>query len=149
VKRYEKYGRNPSWIVIRFGKCFFLHGLCNSIPQNRINYVWRRHSECRSTVCMSSRKVIVHNIRIEPVTSGQPIIGIEMCSIVKQSTARKSDQSEVAISARVANQKPGKRTNQKAGYKRKQPIDSIDTKSSFYKKQRQDSRDSHFIQHVT
>jgi hypothetical protein len=20
VKRYEKYGRNPSWIVIRFGK---------------------------------------------------------------------------------------------------------------------------------
>ena len=47
------------------------------------------------------------------------------------------------------NQQPGKRTNQKAGCKKKQPIDSIDTKSSFYKKQRQDSRDSHFIQHVT
>jgi hypothetical protein len=28
----------------------------------------------------------------------------------------------------------GKRTNQKAGYKKKQPIDSIETKSSFYKK---------------
>ena len=38
---------------------------------------------------------------------------------------------------------PRKRTNQKAGYKKKQPIDSIDTKSSFYKKQRQESRDSH------
>jgi hypothetical protein len=31
-----------------------------------------------------------------------------MCSIVNQSTARKSDQSEVAISGRLANQKPGK-----------------------------------------
>ena len=40
-----------------------------------------------------------------------------MCSIVNQSTARKSDQSEVAISGRLANQKPGKRTNQKTGYK--------------------------------
>jgi hypothetical protein len=56
-----------------------------------------------------------------------------MCSIVNQSTARKSDQSVVA----------------KAGYKKKQPIDFIDTKSSFYKKQRQESRDSHFIRHVT
>jgi hypothetical protein len=44
---------------------------------------------------------------------------------------------------------PRKRTNQKAGCKQKQPIDSIDTKSSFYKKQRQESRDSHFIRHVT
>jgi hypothetical protein len=70
-----------------------------------------------------------------------------MYSIVNQSTARKSDQSEVAISGRLANQKPGKRTNQKAGYKKKQPIDCIETKSSFYKKQRQESRD--FIQHVT
>jgi hypothetical protein len=51
-----------------------------------------------------------------------------------QSTARKSDQSEVAISVRLANQNPGKRTNQKAGYKKKQPIDC---------------RDSHFIRHVT
>jgi hypothetical protein len=50
---------------------------------------------------------------------------------------------------RLANQKPGKRTNQKAGYKKKQPIDSIETKSSFYEKQRQESRDSHFIRHVT
>ena len=55
-----------------------------------------------------------------------------MCSIVKQSTARKSDQSEVAISGRLAIQKPGKRTNQKAGYKKKQQIDC---------------RDSHFIRH--
>ena len=51
-----------------------------------------------------------------------------MCSIVKQSTIRKSDQSEVAISGQLANQNPGKRTNQKTGYKKKQPIDSIDTK---------------------
>ena len=65
------------------------------------------------------------------------------------SSARKSDQSEVAISGRLANQKPGKRTNQKAEYKKKQPIDSIDTKFSYYKKQRQESRDSHFIPHVT
>jgi len=43
-----------------------------------------------------------------------------MCSIVNQSTARKSDQSEVVISGRLANQNPGKRTNQKAGYKKKQ-----------------------------
>ena len=57
-----------------------------------------------------------------------------MCSIVNQSTARKSDQSEVAISGRLANQKPGKRTNQKAGYEKKQQIDC---------------RDSHFIRHVT
>jgi hypothetical protein len=49
-----------------------------------------------------------------------------MCSIVNQSTARKSDQSEVAISGRLANQKPGKGTNQKAGYKKKQPIDCRD-----------------------
>jgi hypothetical protein len=54
-----------------------------------------------------------------------------MYSIVNQSTARKSDQLEVAISGRLANQKPGKRTNQKAGYKKKQPIDCIETKSSF------------------
>ena len=72
-----------------------------------------------------------------------------MCSIVNQSTARKSDQSEVAISGRLANQKPGIRTNQKAGYKKKQPIDSIETKSSLYEKKRQESKDSHFIQHVT
>ena len=52
---------------------------------------------------------------------------IEMCSIVNQSTARKSDQSEAAISGRLANQNPGKRTNQKAGYKKKQPIDCRDT----------------------
>jgi hypothetical protein len=38
----------------------------------------------------------------------------------------KLNQSEVAISGRLANQKPGKRTNQKAGYKKKQPIYSID-----------------------
>jgi hypothetical protein len=31
-----------------------------------------------------------------------------------QSTARKSEQSEVTISGRLANRKPGKRTNQKA-----------------------------------
>jgi hypothetical protein len=59
-----------------------------------------------------------------------------MCSIVNQSTVRKSDQSE------VANQKPGKRTNQKAGYKKKQPIDFIETKSSFYKKQTHTSFDN-------
>jgi hypothetical protein len=47
---------------------------------------------------------------------------IEICSIVNQSTARKSDQSEVAISGRLANQNPGKRTNQKAGYKKKQKL---------------------------
>ena len=47
-----------------------------------------------------------------------------------QSTTRKSAQSEVTISGRLANQITGKRTNQKAGYKKKQPIDSIDTKSS-------------------
>jgi hypothetical protein len=47
---------------------------------------------------------------------------------------RKSDHSEVVISGQLANQNPGKRTNQKAGYKKKQSIDSIDTKSSFYKK---------------
>ena len=34
---------------------------------------------------------------------------IEMCSIVNQSTARKSDQSDVTISGRLANQKPGKK----------------------------------------
>jgi hypothetical protein len=46
-----------------------------------------------------------------------------MCSILNQSTARKSDQSEVAISGLLANQKPGKETNQKAGNKKKQPKD--------------------------
>ena len=53
-----------------------------------------------------------HIIQIEPVTSGQPIIGGRrsvMCSIVNQSTARKFDQSEVDISGRLANQKPGKK----------------------------------------
>jgi hypothetical protein len=54
---------------------------------------------------------------------------IEMCPT---NQVRKSDQSEVTISGRLANQITGKRTNQKAGYKKKQPIDSIDTKSSFY-----------------
>ena len=33
--------------------------------------------------------------------------------------------------------------------KKKHPIDSIDTKSSFYKKQRRESRDSHFLRYVT
>jgi hypothetical protein len=51
-----------------------------------------------------------------------------------QSTARKSDQSDVAITGRLANQNLGKRTNQKAGYKKKQSIDC---------------RDSHFIRHIT
>jgi hypothetical protein len=68
---------------------------------------------------------------------------IGMCSIVNQSTARKSDQSEVTISGRLANQNPGKRTNQKAGYQKKQSIDSIDTKSSFYKKTRDKRYDSY------
>jgi hypothetical protein len=40
-------------------------------------------------------------------------------------TARKSDQSEVVISGQLANQNPGKRTNQKAGYKKKQPESNI------------------------
>ena len=35
----------------------------------------------------------------------------------------KLNQSEVAISGRLANQKPGKKTNQKGGYRKKQPID--------------------------
>jgi hypothetical protein len=54
--------------------------------------------------------------------------------VSNQSTARKSAQSEVVISGRLTNQITGKRTIQKAGYQKKQPIDSIDTKSSFYKK---------------
>jgi hypothetical protein len=55
-------------------------------------------------------------------------------NVSNQSTARKSDQSEVTISGQLANQITGKRTNQKAGYQKKQPIDFIVTKSSFYKK---------------
>ena len=67
-----------------------------------------------------------------------------------QSTARKSDQSEVTISGRLANQEPGKRTNQKVGYQKKQPIDFIDTKSSFYKKaETREQRHTHFLRHVT
>ena len=98
--------------------------------------------------CMCSHRPIMLNRRIELVTYGQPII--EMCSIVNQSTASRSDQSEVAISGRIANQKSGKkRTKQKGGYKEKQPINSIDKSLHFKKKQRQESRDSHFIRHVT
>ena len=41
-----------------------------------------------------------------------------MCSIVNKSTARKSDQSEVAISGRLAIQKPGKKTIRKQDTKR-------------------------------
>jgi hypothetical protein len=66
-----------------------------------------------------------------------------MCSIVNQSTARKSDQSEVVIYGRLPNQHTGKRTNQKAGYKKKQPIESIDTKSSFYNKSRDKRAETH------
>jgi hypothetical protein len=54
--------------------------------------------------------------------------------VSNQSTTRKSAQSEVTISGRLANQITGKRTNQKEGYKKKQPIDFIVTKSSFFKK---------------
>ena len=65
-----------------------------------------------------------------------------MCSIVNQSTARKSDQSEVAISGRLTNQKPGKRTNQKAGYKKKQPIDKrAETRTSFDMSRKSKSKD--------
>ena len=53
-----------------------------------------------------------------------------MCSIVNQSTSRKCDQSEVVISGRLANQKPGKRTNQKSGYKRNNQSTS-ETHTSF------------------
>ena len=35
-----------------------------------------------------------------------------------------------------------KRTNLKGGYRKKQPIDTIDTKSSFYKKQRRETHTS-------
>ena len=67
---------------------------------------------CRLDVLYVFTQTYWHIIQIEPVTSGQPIIGgrrSEMCSIVNQSTARKSDQSEVAISGRLANQKLGKK----------------------------------------
>ena len=64
----------------------------------------------------------------------QPISSQEIRSrhfwSISQSEARKKNQSE-------------------AGFKKKQPIDSINTKYSFYEKQRQESRDSHFIRHVT
>ena len=56
-----------------------------------------------------------------------------MCSIINQSAVRKSDQSEVTISGQLANQNPGKRTNQKAGYKKEQPMNSINTKSSIWR----------------
>jgi hypothetical protein len=41
-----------------------------------------------------------------------------MCSIVNQSTVRKSEQSEVAISGRLANQNTGKKTIRKQDTKR-------------------------------
>ena len=60
-------------------------------------------------------------------------------------TARISDQSEVTISGRLANQITGKRTNQKGGYKKKQPIDFIDTKSLFYKKKAETREQRHTL----
>jgi hypothetical protein len=51
-----------------------------------------------------------------------------MCSIINQSAARQSDQSEVAISGRLTNQIAGKLTNDRAGYNTKRPMNTIDTK---------------------
>jgi hypothetical protein len=51
-----------------------------------------------------------------------------MCSIINQSAARQSDQSEVAISGRLANQIAGKLTNDRAGYNTKRPMNTIETK---------------------
>jgi hypothetical protein len=104
--------------------------------------VWVSAFYRMKTLFRWSRLVVSFCILLSDWSGGRRI---EMCSIVNQSTVRKSDQSEVAIFGRLANQKPGKRTNQKAGYKKKQPIDFIETKSSFYKKQTHTSFRSLFV----
>ena len=53
-----------------------------------------------------------------------------MCSIVNQSTTRKSAQSEVAISGRLANQKPGKEPIRKQDTKRNNQS-TAETRTSF------------------
>jgi hypothetical protein len=59
--------------------------------------------------------------------SGRRIV---MCSIVNRLIARKSDQSEVAISGRLANPIAGILTNDRAGYNTKRPMNIIETKRS-------------------
>ena len=54
-------------------------------------------------------------------------IRIVMCSIVNQLIVRKSDQSEVAISGRLANQNAGRLTNDRAGYNTKRLMNNIET----------------------
>ena len=69
-----------------------------------------------------------------------------MCSIVSQSTARKSDQSEVTISGRLQEKEPiGKQDTKRNN----QSTPSIQSLRSIKKKQRRESRDSHFLRHVT
>ena len=57
--------------------------------------------------------------------SGRRIV---MCSIVNRLIARKSDQSEVAISGRLANPIAGILTNDRAGYNTKRTMNTIETK---------------------
>ena len=57
--------------------------------------------------------------------SGRRIV---MCSIVNQLIARKSDQSEVTISGRLANPIAGRLTNDGAGYNSKRPMHTSETK---------------------
>ena len=63
-----------------------------------------------------------------------------MCSIVNQSTARKSDQSEVAISGRLANQKPGKEPIRKQDTKRNNQS-TAETHTSFDMSRQSKSKD--------
>jgi hypothetical protein len=50
-----------------------------------------------------------------------------MCSIINQSTARKSYHLEVAISGRLANQIAGKLINDRAVYNTKRTMNTIET----------------------
>ena len=63
-----------------------------------------------------------------------------MCSMVNQSTARISDQSEVAISGRLANQNPGKSRIQKETTNR---LQSLTLHSTCHVNQNQKTRPKH------
>ena len=102
----------------------FLHGVCNSMLQNRINYVWRRQVNAGRLYVLY---VFTQSYCVQYPDRVSDIWRI-YDQITNQSNGRIFNQWNGRIHCPSTNQKPGKRINQKTGYTKKQPIDSTDIK---------------------
>ena len=94
----------------------FLHGVCNSIPQNRINYVWRRQVNAGRLYVLY---VFTQSYCVQYPDRVSDIWRI-YDQITNQSNGRIFNQWNGRIHCPSTNQKPGKRIIQKSEYTKKQ-----------------------------